>query len=36
LRQIFLSWLDFLAKTIKDGSMMPPRKRKTKCKVDSF
>jgi hypothetical protein len=35
LRQIIFSWLYFLAKAINDGSMIPPRKRNTKCKVDS-
>lgn len=28
--------LYLLAKTFKEGSMIPPRNRKTKCKVDSF
>jgi hypothetical protein len=35
LRQIIFSWLYFLAKAINEGSMIPPRNRNTKCKVDS-
>jgi hypothetical protein len=35
LRQIIFSWLYFLAKAINEGSMIPPRSRNTKCKVDS-
>jgi hypothetical protein len=31
-----LRTLYLLAKTFKEGSMIPPRNRKTKCKVDSF
>lgn len=34
-RQIILSWLYFLAKAIREGSMIPPRRRSTKCRVDS-
>ena len=35
-RQIIFSQLYLLAKAFRDGSMMPPRKRNTKCSVDSF
>ena len=30
-----LSWLYLRASTIRDGSMMPPRRRRTRCSVDS-
>ena len=35
LRQMTLSWLYLRASTISDGSMMPPRRRRTRCSVDS-
>ena len=35
LRQIILSQLYFCASILKLGSMMPPRSRNTKCRVDS-
>ena len=34
--QISLSWLVFLARICREGSMIPPLRRSTKCKVDSF
>lgn len=34
-RQIILSWLYFLARICRDGSIMPPRSRSTRCRVDS-
>ena len=34
-RQIILSWLYFLARICRDGSMMPPRRRITMCRVES-
>ena len=36
LRQIILSWLNFLARICSEGSMMPPRSLSTRCRVDSF
>ena len=33
--QIILSWLYFLARICRDGSMMPPRRRITKWRVES-
>ncbi len=35
LRQIILSWLNLRASSASDGSMMPPRRRSTRCSVDS-
>jgi len=35
LRQIIFSWLYFLAKAIKDGSIIPPRSLRTRWSVDS-
>ena len=34
-RQIILSWLNFLARICRDGSMIPPRRRITRCRVES-
>ena len=36
LRQIILSWLYLRARICRLGSMMPPRRRSTRCSVDSF
>ena len=36
LRQMSLSWLYFLARASREGSMIPPRRRSTKSRVDSF
>ena len=36
LRQIILSWLYLRARICSDGSMIPPRRRRTRCSVDSF
>ena len=36
LRQIIFSQLNFLASTAKEGSMTPPRRRSTRCNVDSW
>lgn len=33
--QIILSWLYFLASAIREGSIIPPRSRRTRCSVDS-
>lgn len=35
LRQIILSQLYFWASCRREGSMMPPRRRSTRCRVDS-
>lgn len=35
MRQIFLSLRNLRASTKSEGSMMPPRRRSTKCRVDS-
>lgn len=35
LRQIILSQLYFWASCLRDGSMIPPRRRSTRCRVDS-
>jgi len=35
LRQIILSQLYFCANMRSDGSMIPPRRRSTRCRVDS-
>lgn len=35
LRQIILSQLYFWASCLSEGSMMPPRRRRTRCRVDS-
>jgi hypothetical protein len=35
LRQIILSWLYLRARICREGSMMPPRRRSTRCSVDS-
>jgi hypothetical protein len=35
LRQIILSWLYLRARICREGSMMPPRRRSTKWRVDS-
>lgn len=34
-RQIILSQLYFEARALREGSMMPPRRRRTRCRVDS-
>ena len=36
LRQIILSWLYLRARICSDGSMMPPRRRRTRWSIDSF
>ena len=33
--QIILSWLNFLARICREGSMMPPLSLSTRCRVDS-
>lgn len=35
LRQIILSQLYFWASCLSEGSMIPPRRRRTRCRVDS-
>lgn len=35
MRQIILSQLYFWASWRREGSMMPPRRRSTRCRVDS-